>query len=321
MTLVFAVLAGFALDFAVGDPRWLPHPVVGIGKLITLIEKLLRKLFPKTDKSERIAGALLWFIVCGVSFFVPLAVAYFSQRLDFWPRFALRTWFSFRLLAARSLMRQSTSVCRALECGDLSQARQKLSLIVGRDTERLGVQEITKATVETVSENTSDGVVAPLLFLAIGGVPLCFLYKAVNTLDSMVGYKNEKYLNFGRFSARADDIFNFLPARIAGFLMIVAAHILRLDGAGAARIFRRDRRNHPSPNSAQTESACAGALGIRLGGGASYFGVFRTKPIIGDDLRPAEAADIQRSNRLMYVTAALAAAIFCAVRAVIFALI
>ena len=193
----------------------------------------------------------------------------------------------------------------ALKRGDLEGARKAVSMIVGRDTQHLDETGVTKAAVETVAENTSDGVVAPLLFAAIGGAPLGLAYKAVNTLDSMIGYKNDAYLHFGRFAARQDDLWNFLPARISGVAMVLAAYLLGFDGKNAARIFCRDRLCHKSPNSAHTEAACAGALDIQLAGDAYYFGVLHHKPTIGDPLRPVEAEDIPRAGRLMNAAAVL----------------
>ncbi|MDR0862786.1 MAG: adenosylcobinamide-phosphate synthase CbiB [Oscillospiraceae bacterium] len=313
--MAVAIALGFLLDFALGDPRRIPHPVVIIGKLITLLERFLRGILPKTPRGEFIGGAILWVLTCGLSFGVSAAILLLALRVGYWLWLALEAWFAYRLLAARSLKAQSMDVCRALEAGDLETARHKLSWIVGRDTEDLDEAAVARAAIETVAENTTDGVVSPLLCLALGGAPLCFLFKAASTLDSMVGYKNERYMFFGRFSARADDALNFIPARISGVLMVLAAWLIGMDGGGSARILRRDRRNHPSPNSAHTEAACAGALGIQLGGGARYSGVFKEKPTIGDDARQPTAGDIRRVNRLMYATAVIALALCCAARA------
>ncbi|MDR0904618.1 MAG: adenosylcobinamide-phosphate synthase CbiB [Oscillospiraceae bacterium] len=312
MPIAAVIAIGFLLDVVLGDPRGIPHPVVYIGKLIAFSERKLRAALPETPRGEYIGGVALWLIVCGVTFGGAALIMHIARLISPWLWFALQTWFAYQLLAAQSLRTQSMDVCRALEAGDIKKARQRLSWIVGRDTADLSEAEIVKAAVETVAENTTDGVVSPLIFLALGGAPLCFLYKAASTLDSMVGYKNEKYMYFGRFSARTDDVLNFVPARISGLLMILSAYITGDDGANARRIFRRDRRNHPSPNSAHTEAACAGALGIQLGGGARYSGVYHEKLTLGDDTREPVSGDIRRANRLMYATAVLALVLCCA---------
>ena len=223
-----------------------------------------------------------------------------------WLFFALEVFWSFQILAARSLKSESMKVYEALKNGSLEEARKAVSMIVGRDTQNLTEEGVAKAAVETVAENSSDGVVAPLIFLSLGGPVLGFFYKAVNTLDSMVGYKNDRYLYFGRFSAKLDDVLNFIPSRLSGLLLVAASPLAGLDGKGAWRIFRRDRKNHASPNSAQTEAAAAGALGVQLAGDAYYFGKLYKKPTIGDPLRPVEYEDIRRVNRLMYAAVCLA---------------
>ena len=217
-------------------------------------------------------------------------------------------------LAAKSLKTESMKVYAELQKGDLEGARHAVSMIVGRDTQVLDQTGVTKAAVETVAENTSDGVIAPMLYMAIGGAPLAMCYKAVNTLDSMVGYKNERYIDFGRASAKLDDLVNWIPARISGLLMVLSALLNGLDGRGAWRIFLRDRHNHASPNSAQTEAACAGALQVQLAGNAYYFGKLYEKPTIGDPIRPVEAQDIVRANRLLYGCDLACCVLCCAVR-------
>jgi adenosylcobinamide-phosphate synthase len=313
MYLAIALIIGFALDAIIGDPRSWGHPVIWIGKLISACEKKLPHSF--------LGGVLLWIIVCGVSFAVPLALVVAARQISLWLWLAIEIWCAFRMLAAKSLTIESGLVYDALVSGDLTDSRRQISYLVSRDTEQMSEREITAAAVETIAENTTDGVVSPLFYFAIGGAPLCFLYKAVSTLDSMVGYKNEKYMHFGRFSARADDVLNFIPARLAGSMMCVAAVFARADAVGAVRVFIRDRKNHASPNSAHTEAACAGALGVQLGGGASYFGEFHAKPTIGDRTREMEAEDIRRANRLMYLTAVIALVIFAAVRVCIWSVI
>ena len=291
------------MDFIFGDPSWLYHPVRIIGKGIELGERILRKLF--REKHLVLAGAVLWVIIAGVSFLIPLGLLFQAQKLHPGVRFALETFWCFQILAGRSLCRESGKVYDRLQEDDLPGARRAVSMIVGRDTESLTGEGVTKAAVETVAENTSDGVTAPLIYMMIGGAPLGFLYKAVNTMDSMLGYKNDRYLYFGRIPAGMDDIFNYIPARITALAMIAAAYLTGLDGRNAWRIYRRDRKKHASPNAAQTESVCAGALRVQLAGDAVYFGKLYKKELIGDRLRPIEPRDIKRAQRLMYVTALL----------------
>ena len=291
------------MDFIFGDPSWLYHPVRIIGKGIELGERILRKLF--REKHLVLAGAVLWVFIAGVSFLIPLGLLFLAQKLHPGVRFALETFWCFQILAARSLCRESGKVYDRLQEDDLPGARRAVSMIVGRDTESLTGEGVTKAAVETVAENTSDGVTAPLIYMMIGGAPLGFLYKAVNTMDSMLGYKNDRYLYFGRIPAGMDDIFNYIPARITALAMIAAAYVTGLDGKNAWRIYRRDRKKHASPNAAQTESVCAGALRVQLAGDAVYFGKLYKKELIGDRLRPIEPRDIKRAQRLMYVTALL----------------
>ena len=298
-----ACTAGFVLDFIFGDPSWLYHPVRIIGKGIELGERILRKLF--REKHLVLAGAVLWVFIAGVSFLIPLGLLFLAQKIHLGVRFALETFWCFQILAGRSLCRESGKVYDRLQEDDLPGARRAVSMIVGRDTESLTGEGVTKAAVETVAENTSDGVTAPLIYMMIGGAPLGFLYKAVNTMDSMLGYKNDRYLYFGRIPAGMDDIFNYIPARITALAMIAAAYVTGLDGKNAWRIYRRDRKKHASPNAAQTESVCAGALRVQLAGDAVYFGKLYKKELIGDRLRPIEPRDIKRAQRLMYVTALL----------------
>ena len=311
LTLHFAALtAGFLLDLLLGDPHWAPHPVRAIGRLIAALEPPLRRVFPSSDRGLLAAGAAMVVLVLLIPTALTVLLLYLCGLVSPWLAFALETILCYQLLAARSLRDESMAVCRALEQGTLDQARHAVSMIVGRDTERLDRSGVAKAAVETVAENAGDGVIAPLLFLAVGGAPLGMLYKACNTMDSMVGYRNDRYLYFGRCAARLDDVLNFLPARLAGLLMCLAAPLAGLDGKNALRVFRRDRKNHKSPNSAHTEAAAAGALHILLAGPNYYFGQLVVKPTIGDDDRPVEPSDIRRVNRLMLTTAALAAALF-----------
>ena len=309
---ILALILGFLLDLAFGDPRWLYHPIRLIGNLIAWAEKPFRAVFPKSEKGELTAGVFFAVFVVAVSTAVPALVLFLAAKISIWLAFALEVFWSFQILAAKSLKTESMRVYEALKEGELEKARKAVSMIVGRDTERLTEEGVAKAAVETVAENSSDGVVAPLIFLAVGGPVLGFFYKSVNTLDSMVGYKNDRYLYFGRFSAKLDDVLNFIPARISGLLLVTASPLAGLDVKGAWRIFKRDRKNHASPNSAQTEAAAAGALGVQLAGDAWYFGKLYKKPTIGDALRPVGYEDIRRVNRLMYAAVCLALALAAA---------
>lgn len=310
---LFALLLGFLLDLLLGDPRWLPHPIRAIGALIAGLEKLLRKIFPKNQGGELVGGVALVVLVLALSGGFTLLVLWLCGKVGLWLRFLAETILCFQLLATRSLKGESMKVYKALKAGDLEGARYAVSMIVGRDTQCLDEAGVARAAVETVAENASDGVIAPLIFLAIGGAPLGMVYKAVNTMDSMVGYKNDQYLWFGRCAARLDDVVNFIPARLAGLLMCLGAGFSGFDAPNALRIFRRDRKNHKSPNSAHTEAAAAGALHIQLGGSSYYFGKLVEKPTIGNADHPVEPLDIVRVNRLMYATAFLALVLCCGV--------
>jgi len=260
-----SVFAGFLLDCLLGDPLSAAHPVVLMGKLISFLEKRLRSRFPKTPQGERTAGTIMALLVPLVSAGAGLLLLYLAWRVHPWAYFAVSAFLCWQCFAARCLMTEAKKVVTCLETQGLAAGRRQVAMLVGRDTENLTEEQVIKAAVETVAENTSDGVVAPLLWMALFGAAGGLLYKAINTMDSMVGYKNEKYLHFGRAAAKLDDGANYIPARLSALAMIGAAFLLKLDGQGAWRVWRRDRRNHASPNSAQTESACAGALGVRLG--------------------------------------------------------
>ena len=311
---LLALPIGFIIDLLLGDPHGWPHPVIWIGKLISFLEKRLRRLFPATPGGERAAGAVIWVVTAGVSLAVPLVILRLCGRVSPWLRLAVESVMCWQILATKSLRVESMKVCDALETGTLADARKAVSMIVGRDTELLDDAGVTRAAVETVAENCSDGVVAPLLFLALGGAPLGFLYKAVNTMDSMLGYTEPPYTNIGRYPAKLDDIFNYLPARISALLMLPAGVLLGLDGKNGWRIFRRDRYKHASPNSAQTESMCAGLMGLRLAGDAVYHGVLHKKEYIGDPLREIVHGDIPLACRLMTLTAVLALILSCVIR-------
>ena len=314
MWTLYALLSGFGLDLLLGDPHSFPHPVVAIGKLISALEKLLRRLFPATRNGERLAGGILWVLVVSVSAGIPALLLWLCRSISPWLGLAAESVMCWQILAAKSLRTESMKVCRALSAGDTEGARHAVSMIVGRDTARLDRQGIARAAVETVAENTSDGVVAPMVFLAIGGAPLGFFYKAVNTMDSMLGYIEPPYRDFGFVPAKMDDVMNYLPARLSGLLMLAAGTLLGMDARNGWRIFRRDRYNHASPNSAQTESVCAGLLGLRLAGDAWYHGALHKKPYIGDPVREVEPEDIPRACRLLYGTAFLSLALCALVR-------
>ena len=309
MSHLLALALGFCLDLLLGDPHWMPHPVRWMGRLISGLEPPLRRLFPESDRGWLAGGTALTVLVVGLSGGLAWLLLRVCGLLSPWLALGAETVMCYQLLAAKSLRTESMKVYRALKEGTLEEGRRAVAMIVGRDTDRLDQAGVARAAVETVAENASDGVIAPLLFLALGGGPLGMAYKAVNTLDSMVGYRNDRYLYFGRPSARLDDAVNFLPARLAGVLMCLGAALAGFSGREAFRIFRRDRHNHKSPNSAQTEAACAGALGIQLGGANYYFGALVEKPSIGDDTRPVEPEDIPRANRIMYAAAGLALAV------------
>ena len=316
-TLIYhtiSLAAGFIADLIFGDPRWLYHPVCLIGKLIAVLEKGIRKLFPKTEKGELAGGVLEVLLVCIFSLGVPAVILYLLYQYLPVAGVILESFWCYQLLATRSLKDESMKVYDRLKNGTIEEARYAVSMIVGRDTKELTEEGVTKAAVETVAENSSDGVIAPMIYMAIGGAPLMFLYKGINTMDSMLGYKNDRYLYFGRCAARLDDVANYIPARISGWLMALAAFVCGLDGKNAVRIYRRDRRNHASPNSAQTEAAMAGALDVQLAGNAYYFGKLYEKPTIGDPIRAVEIDDISRANHLLYGTAVLGVVICLLIR-------
>ena len=313
-----SIAAGFLIDLIVGDPHGIPHPVVGIGKLIAALEKLLRLLLPKTKAGEIAAGAVLWLLVVLISAAVPALILWGCRKVSPWLFFAVQSVMCWQILAVKSLRVEAMKVHDALRGGTLEDARYAVSMIVGRDTERLDAPGVARAAIETVAENTSDCIVAPLLFMAIGGAPLGMFYKAVNTMDSMLGYVEPPYKNIGLVPAKMDDLMNLIPARLSALLMLLAGALSGLHVKNGWRIFRRDRYKHASPNSAQTESVCAGLLGIRLAGDAWYHGVLHRKKYIGDALRPAELADIPRACRLMTVTAVLALILLAGARALIF---
>ena len=314
MLIFWAVLGGFLLDALFGDPAWLPHPVVLMGRCISALEKHLRTALPKTPWGELAGGAAVAAVLPLGTLAVTGLACWAAARLHPALGLALQMLWCGQALAAKGLAQESRNVYKELAKGDLPAARRAVARIVGRDTQNLTAAGVTRAAVETVAENTSDGVIAPLLYMLLGGAPLALTYKAINTMDSMLGYKNEKYLYFGRCAAKLDDAANWLPSRLAALLWVAAAALTGNSARGAWRIWRRDRRRHASPNSAQTGSACAGALGVQLAGPAYYFGEYYDKPTIGDPLREIEPWDILRANRMMYAESLLALVLGLAVR-------
>ena len=309
-----ALVMGYILDLIFGDPYWMPHPVRFIGNLISILEKVIRRFMPKTKRGEYIGGIILTVMVVSISMVIPLVIILMAKSINTYLALTVETFMCYQILATKSLKVESMKVYDELAKNDLYSARKAVSMIVGRDTKDLTFSGVAKAAVETVAENTSDGIIAPMIFIAIGGAPMGFFYKAINTMDSMVGYKNERYINFGRFAAKLDDVVNYLPARISAYQMILSSFFLRYDYKNAFKIYKRDRYNHASPNSAQTESVCAGALDVQLAGNAYYFGKLYEKPTIGDDIREINYDDIKKANRLLYCTSFISIVIISVIK-------
>ena len=326
---ILAFIAGFVLDLLIGDPHFIPHPVRLIGSLISFCDKRLNcdAGYNISEKKLNLIkykrGMLLAFTVIFATFAMSVIIIVAAYSINLYAGVIAEAVMTWQILATKCLRVESMRVYDALRTDGVDAGRRAVSMIVGRDTSVLDAAGVTRAAVETIAENTSDGVIAPMLYTAIGGPVLGFVYKAVNTMDSMLGYKNDKYMYFGRFAARLDDVVNFIPARISAHLMIAAAFIggRQFDGKNAYRIFKRDRFNHASPNSAQTESVCAGALRVQLAGDAVYFGKIVKKKYIGDGLREIEYKDIKRANRLMYITAFLCELLSVAVMSLVLILI
>lgn len=300
--LILPLLIGYLLDLTFGDPYNLPHPIRFIGMLISKSETFLRNIFPKNSKGELVGGAFMPIIVVGLSTIISLIIIKIAYKINLIVGIVVESIICYQMLATKCLKDESMKVYKSLKDSDLTLARKNVSMIVGRDTQNLDVTGITKATVETIAENTSDGIVAPMIYMALFGAVGGVFYKSVNTLDSMIGYKNDKYLYFGRISAKLDDILNYIPSRVSAIFVIVATFFLNLDYKSAFRIWKRDCRNHPSPNSAQTESAFAGALNVQLAGDMYYFGKLYHKKTIGDNTRPIQIEDIKISNNILYLT-------------------
>ena len=310
-----AIPCGFALDLLLADPEWIPHPVVYMGKAISTLEDFLRSHLPQTPDGELLGGAVLAAALPAGTFAVTKGACALARSIHPAAGFAAETLWCWQALALKGLAVESGRVQAELERNDLPAARKAVGRIVGRDTQELTTEGVTRAAVETVAENFSDGVAAPLFYMLLGGAPLALTYKAVNTMDSMVGYKNDRYLYFGRAAAKLDDAANLIPSRLAALCWVGAAFLTGQDGKNAWKIWRRDRYNHASPNSAQTEAACAGALRVQLAGPASYFGKVADKPTIGDPDRPVEPRDIARANRMLYAAGGLALAAGLGLRA------
>ena len=305
---LLSIYTGYALDLIIGDPYSFPHPVRYIGKLISIVEKQIRKI-TSSDKGLKIAGFFLWFIVVGATFGITTLVLQLFKfnKLAY---FIVNTILIYTTLATKCLKDESVKIYKVLKTGDLEKSRIQLSYIVGRDTTNLNEKEIVRATVETVAENTVDGIIAPLFYGFIGGAPLAMAYKAVNTLDSTVGYKNDKYYYLGFASAKIDDIANYIPARLGVILLSLGSLFTGFNFKDALKIGIRDRKNHKSPNCAFSEGAVAGALGIQLGGTNVYFGKEVYKPTIGDKTREIEIEDIVRTNKIMYSSSIISIIIF-----------
>lgn len=326
---IFAFIAGFVLDLLIGDPHFIPHPVRLIGSFISFLDKRLNcdAGYNISEKKLNLIkykkGMILAFTVIFATFAISVIIIVAAYSINLYAGVIAEAVMTWQILATKCLRVESMRVYDALRTDGVDAGRRAVSMIVGRDTSVLDAAGVTRAAVETIAENTSDGVIAPMLYTAIGGPVLGFVYKAVNTMDSMLGYKNDKYMYFGRFAARLDDVVNFIPARISAYLMIAAAFIggRHFDGKNAYHIFKRDRFNHASPNSAQTESVCAGALRVQLAGDAVYFGKLVKKKYIGDGLREIEYEDIKRANRLMYITAFLCELLSVAVMSLVLILL
>ena len=311
--MALVITAAFILDCIIGDPQNPLHPMRLIGGGIAKGIKLYKKTGINKPVAQFMMGAALTLITAGTAYTLTKLLTWSIHQANCWAGLAVEAIISYFLIAPKALKTESMKVYRSVNDANIEEARKNLSYIVGRDTQNLTVPDIIKATVETISENLSDGVIAPLIYISIGGAPLGMAYKAINTLDSMIGYKNEEYQYFGKFAARLDDAVNLIPSRIAAMLMIPASAMTRNDAKAAVRIYKRDRKNHKSPNSAQTESVCAGALGLRLGGDSYYKGVLVKKTTIGDEKHPPSPNHIIAANRLMYATTITAVVIICIV--------
>lgn len=301
---MLALLIGFCLDLLFGDPHWMPHPIRIIGNSIDKLEAFLRKKNDSATRQKKMGVLLLGVISLGTLVFY-IALKVITYKVNFWLGVVIESLVIYQILAIKCLKTETMRVYNALEQDDISSARKWISYLVTRNTDEMTEADIVKAAVETISENIVDGITSPLLFIAIGGAPLGMFYKAVNTLDSMVGYRNDKYEHFGWASAKLDDILNFVPARLTGMLIVFVAYVFGYNGKNAWKILKRDKRNHTSPNSPYSEAPVAGALSIQLGGKATYFGVTKEKATMGDPIKPIERKHIKETNRIMIETSIL----------------
>jgi len=307
LTLVIKIWIAYILDLIFGDPQNIIHPVQIIGKIISLGEKILLKE-KSGSRYKFFAGIILNIFVVSITYGLTCLI-YKSSKIS--GVFTLiEIYLMYTVFSVNSLAREGNRVYNILKEGNIEKARKDLSYLVSRDTETMDEKMIIRSTMETISENTVDGIVAPMFYMFLGGLPLAMTYKAINTLDSMVGYKNEKYMDFGKFSAKIDDVANFIPARITGVLIVAASMILRYNYKNSLKIFIRDRKNHSSPNSAHAEASVAGALGVQFGGRVSYFGKEADKPIIGDKIKDFELEDIKKNIKIMYITSFLSLVLF-----------
>lgn len=299
---MIAIIIGFFMDLIIGDPHNPVHPVRIIGNLGKAMEKLYRKLFKNNLK---LAGLLTWISIIIPTFLVTFLIVKIASSINNILGIVVQGILIYFCISAKGLKVEGLKVIKILKSGDIKGARKQLSYIVGRDTTELDSQSIVRAVIETVAENMSDGIIAPLFFIGLGGAPLAMAYKAVNTCDSMFGYKNEKYIDFGYVSAKMDDVFNYIPARLTGYFIVIASFILGYDYKKSYRIYKRDRYNHTSPNSAHPEAAVAGALGIMLGGANYYFGKLVEKPTIGDKAKEIEISDLYKTNKILLTVSIL----------------
>ncbi|MBN2796797.1 MAG: cobalamin biosynthesis protein CobD [Clostridia bacterium] len=305
------ILIGYCTDLVVGDPYFLFHPVRWIGNLIAFLEKYLNQ---GTPSKRKIKGIILVLIVTSISFFVPFMLLILAFKIHLLLGIMLESFMIFQIMATKSLDFETKKVYKALLAKDIVLARKEMSYLVSRDTHQMSEEDIVKAGIETISENLADGVISPLIFIILGGGPLGWLYKSINTMDSMVGYKNERYENFGWAAAKLDDLVNYVPARLTSLFILIAGFFLRLDIKNGIRILKRDRRNHSSPNSAYPESAVAGLLRIQLGGKATYFGKTSLKPTMGDAIKPIEISDMKKTSNILYLTSLVAFVVLMSIK-------
>ena len=309
LTLVIKIWIAYVLDLIFGDPQNIIHPVQIIGKMINIGEKsLLEKKYKSDRKYKFFAGMILNITVISLTYGITYLIRRTSENSIILT--VAEIYLMYTVFSINSLAREGNRVYNILKEGNIEKARKDLSYLVSRDTGTMDEKMIIRSTMETISENTVDGIVAPMMYMFLGGLPLSMTYKAINTFDSMVGYKNEKYMDFGKFSAKLDDVANFIPARVTVILIVISAMILGYDYKNSLKIFIRDRKNHSSPNSGHAEAGVAGALGVQFGGRVSYFGKEVDKPVIGDKIKNFELEDIKKNIKIMYATSFLSLVLF-----------